>query len=274
MDHVDYFKSMEHIRGSYARFAAITGKEGYAVYNADDSDVRMALCGYEGTAVTFGITSADADLRAVNITERGERYSFDAEEHGETVCHIDLSVTGYHNIYNALAAVAVCRLCGLDREKIEKGLHGFSGAARRMELKGHLCGAPVYDDYGHHPTEVEATLRGAMGHRVEGGRLFCLFQPHTYSRTAALLDDFASALSVADRVLVADIYAAREIDTLGVSSELLAERTGSKAVACHGFESAAALLTDEVKQGDAVVVMGAGDIYKIFKLLEFDEDKK
>ena len=274
MDHVDYFKSMEHIRSSYARFAAITGKEGYAVYNADDSDVRRSLSSYEGTGISFGITSADADLRAVNITEKNMKYSFDAEEHGETVCHIDLSVTGYHNIYNALAAVAVCRLCGLDREGIESGLHHFSGASRRMELKGSISGAPVYDDYGHHPTEVSATLKGAMGHRADGGRLFCLFQPHTYSRTSALLDDFASALDVADRVVVADIYAARETDTLGVSSELLAEKIGEKAVACHGFDRAAELLTREVKQGDAVVVMGAGDIYKIFDLFEFDEDKK
>ena len=274
MDHVDYFKSMEQIRRSYASFASLTGSCGYAVYNSDDSDVCEALVSYAGRKISFAIDDESADIRAQNIVGENERYSFDVVERGETVCHIALSVTGRHNIYNALAAVAVCRLCRLDRAAIERGLHDFSGAARRMELKGHIGGAPVYDDYGHHPTEVETTLRGAVGTRARDGRLFCLFQPHTYSRTQALLDDFAKALRVADRVLVADIYAARETDTMGMSAELLAEKIGERAVACHSFSEAVDLLRAEVCGSDSVVVMGAGDIYKIFDHLEFDEDRK
>ncbi|MBQ8849704.1 MAG: UDP-N-acetylmuramate--L-alanine ligase [Clostridia bacterium] len=274
MDHVDYFKSMEQIRRSYASFASITGEDGYAVFNADDANVRLALEGYGGHRISFGIDSADADLRAVNIVSKNERYSFDVTERGETVCHIDLSVTGRHNIYNALAAVAVCLLCGLDREAIERGLFSFCGAARRMEYKGSLSGVPVFDDYGHHPTEVAATLSGAAGLVGRCGRLFCLFQPHTYSRTHALFEDFAEALDVADRVLIADIYAARETDTLGVSSELLARRIGKKARAPQSFSEAAELIKSETKKGDAVVVMGAGDIFKIFDLFGFDEDEK
>lgn len=274
MDHVDYFKSMEQIRRSYANFAALTGSDGHVIYNSDDEDVRLALEDYVGNRISFGINEADADIRAVNIKNNNEKYSFDAVEKGVTICHIDLTVTGKHNIYNALAAVAVCRLCGLERERIENGLHGFTGASRRMELKGHLRGASVYDDYGHHPTEVRTTLAGARGNRAEGGRLYCLFQPHTYSRTKALLDDFARALRVADRVLVADIYAARETDTLGVNAEVLAERIGERATACHSFSEAANMLTEELRAGDTAVVMGAGDIYKVFELLEFDEDKK
>ncbi len=274
MDHVDYFKSLEQIRSSYAKFAALTGKDGRVIYNSDDENVRLALDGYEGRRISFAVNDADADLRAVNITEKGQRYSFDVAGDGQILCHIDLAVTGKHNIYNALAAVAVCRLCGLDRNRIEKGLGSFSGAARRMEKKGALNGAPVFDDYGHHPTEVGATLRGALGLRGDGGRLFCLFQPHTYSRTHALFDDFADALAVADRVLLADIYAARETDTLGVSSTLLAERIGQKALFCPSLAEAAETLKKEMKKGDAAVVMGAGDIYKIFSILEFDEDEK
>ena len=274
MDHVDYFKSLEQIKSSYGSFAKLTGKDGVAVYNCDDQNVNDAVENFQGRLISFGIDNRDAMLRAVNITEVGEKYSFDVTENGSLVCHVDLSVTGYYNIYNALAAVAVCRLCGLDRTEIENGLHSFSGAARRMELRGRLSGVPFFDDYGHHPTEAAATLKGALGYKAEGGRLFCLFQPHTYSRTAALFEELAEALAVADRIVVADIYAARETDMLGVSAELLARRIGEKATACHSFAEGAELLTREVREGDAVVIMGAGDIYKIFELFEFDKEQK
>lgn len=272
MDHVDYFKSMEQIRTSYARFASITGKDGYAVYNCDDTDVTMALKNYEGNRITFGIDSENADVRAVNIGVLRGRHFFDVTVNGKYFCHIRLSVTGYHNIYNALATVAVCRLCGLDGKRIAKGLESFKGAARRMEYKGTLNGADVYDDYGHHPTEVAATLRGASGLVSEVGRLFCVFQPHTYSRTAALFDDFADALAVADRVMLANIYAARETDTLGVSSEKLALRIGERASAHPDLCSVAEALKNEAHDGDTVIVMGAGDIYKIFDMLDLDKE--
>ncbi len=273
MDHVDYFKSMEQIIGSYRKFASLTGRGGCAVYNSDDENVREAVGDCEGELVSFGILNESAELRAVNITEKGEKYSFDIEYRGRYFCHIDLSVTGYYNIYNALAAAAVCRLCGLSAADIERGLLSFSGAARRMELKGKISGVPIFDDYGHHPTEVRATLLGAKGYRAEGGRLFCLFQPHTYSRTAALFEELAEALSIADRVILADIYAARESDTLGVSSELLAEKIGRGAVAVDSFREGAELISREIRTGDAVVVMGAGDIYKIFGLFKFDGEE-
>jgi UDP-N-acetylmuramate--alanine ligase len=137
-----------------------------------------------------------------------------------------------------------------------------------MELKGTVNGARVYDDYGHHPTEVATTLEGVRK-MLNGGRLFCVFQSHTYSRTRALLDDFISALSVADRVIVADIYAARELDTLGVTPELLAEKIEG-GVACHGFSNIAKMLQNELSDGDIAVVMGAGDIWHVFEHLNFD----
>lgn len=272
MDHVDYFKSMEQIRRSFARFADKTGKCGYAVYNCDDGEVISALADYDGNRITFGIKNESAAIRAVNVECIDGRYAFDVVADGEMYCHIRLSVTGYHNIYNALATVAVCRLCGLDREKTVTGLEGFHGAARRMEFKGTVRGCSIYDDYGHHPTEVKTTLMGARGLARSGGRLMCVFQPHTYSRTAALFNDFCEALSVADKVFLADIYAARETDTLGVSSELLASEIGEKARAGNDLSTLVEMLNDELTANDVVVVMGAGDIYKIFDIMNFDTE--
>ncbi len=269
MDHVDYFKSMEHIRRSYRRFAEIAG---VCVSNADDDEVNEAMKGYGGKLIRFGIDSLDADVRACDICEREGCYEFDIVAYGELLCHVALSVTGYHNIYNALACAAALSFVGIDGEDIARGLEKFGGAARRMEYKGMLNGARVYDDYGHHPTEVETTLKGAKG--MTKGRLFCVFQSHTYSRTAALLDGFAQALSVADRVIITDIYAARETDTKGITPELMAERTGEKAVACHGFDKAAELLKAELEADDVAIVMGAGDVWHTFDYLELKREKK
>ena len=268
LDHVDYFEDLEHIKRSYRAFADIALKnQGYAVANGDDANVRDALCGAENT-VYFGIESKDARVRAENISEELGRYSFDLIYENKLVCRIALSVSGYYNIYNALATAAAALLCGVEPSAIADGIKSFTGASRRMELKGFVNGARVYDDYGHHPTEVKATLSGVKK-MLGGGRLFCVFQSHTYSRTRALLDDFISALSVADRVIIADIYAAREVDTLGVTPEIIAEAIDGGA-ACHGFENIAEMLESELREGDIAIVMGAGDIWRVFEHLNFD----
>ena len=267
MDHVDYFKSMEHIRRSYRSFASITGQGGCVVANADDEEVRTALSGIEPRVVSFGIESRDADVRAENIECKKGRYSFDIIAKGEKVCRAELSVSGYHNIYNALATAAVALECGLGGEQIKRGLKDFTGAARRMEYKGECGGAEIYDDYAHHPTEIRATLEGAKRMVEEGGRLWCVFQSHTYSRTAALIDGFAESLSIADCVLVCDIYAAREENIYGVSPEKLAELIdGARAV--HGFDEPAEILKRELKDGDVAIIMGAGDVWKVFERLD------
>ncbi len=269
MDHVDYFHSMEQIRSSYRRFADITGDDGYAVVNADNSDVMKALGGYRGHLLTFGIHEGSV-FRAVNIKETNGRYSFDIIMYGNKFCHVDLSVPGYHNVYNALACAAAAYICGLSPESISQGLHKFCGARRRMEPKGKLNGADVYDDYGHHPTEVATTLSGAK--KLSAGKLWCVFQPHTYSRTKAMFGDFVKALSVADAVLTVDIYAARETDNLGVSSALLSEAIGEKSIYCDSLSKAAAVLTSQIRADDTVVVMGAGDVYKIFDELRLEKE--
>ena len=267
MDHVDYFKSMEHIRRSYRSFASIAGQDGCVVANADDEEVRAALSGIEPRVVSFGIESPDADVRAENIECKKGRYSFDIIANGDTVCRAELSVSGYHNIYNALATAAVALECGLGGEQIKNGLKAFTGAARRMEYKGECGGVPIYDDYAHHPTEIRATLEGAKRMVEDGGRLWCVFQSHTYSRTAALLDGFAESLSIADRVLVCDIYAAREENIYGVTPEKLAELIdGARAV--HGFDEPAQILKSELREGDVAIIMGAGDVWKIFGRLD------
>ena len=267
MDHVDYFKSMEHIRRSYRSFASIAGQDGCVIANADDEEVRAALSGIEPRVVSFGIESPDADVRAENIECKKGRYSFDIIAKGDTVCRAQLSVSGYHNIYNALATAAVALECGLGGEQIKNGLKAFTGAARRMEYKGECGGVPIYDDYAHHPTEIRATLEGAKRMVEEGGRLWCVFQSHTYSRTAALIDGFAESLSIADRVLVCDIYAAREENVYGVNPEKLADMIdGARAV--HGFDEPAEILKRELKDDDVAIIMGAGDVWKIFERLD------
>ena len=270
MDHVDYFHSMEQIHASFAAYAAKTGRDGFAVVNGDDAEVGAALSDYEGTLVRFGLVDPTCDYLAKNLAcERG-RWSFDLVERGESLCRINLGIVGRHQIYNALATTAVCRILGLTPEQISRGLAAFSGAKRRMERKGSMQGAEVYDDYGHHPTEIKATLAGAVAIPERDGRLFCVYQPHTYSRTAALLDEFTTAFGDADRVLLVDIYAARETDTLGVSSALLAERIGERASYAGSVENAAEMLRSELREGDAVIVMGAGNIDRMFKVLEKD----
>lgn len=264
LDHVDYFKSITQVRRSFSDFAAITGPEGYAVVNGDDDNVRLAMAGYMGTLVTFGL-SPDCDYTAYNIEYISGMASFDVYFRGQYAAHISLSVPGRHNIYNALAAFASAMICGLDPDTVAEGLSHYLGAGRRMEYKGKWQDVDVYDDYAHHPTEIAVTLQGF--HDMGFGHVFCIYQPHTYSRTAALWDDFVSALGTADRVLMVDIYAARETDTLGVSSSLLAQAIGDNADYCASFEEVIAILGAEAQPGDAIVVMGAGTVYRIFPYL-------
>ena len=267
MDHVDYFHSIEQIQSSFARFADITGKNGYTIANGDDENVTAALKGYCGNLLTFGIKNKNADFVAENIEKKNGLYCFDVIYDGAVLCRISLSVSGYHNIYNALAAAAAAHLCGLSGEDISAGLASFRGASRRMEYKGQLSGASVYDDYGHHPTEVKTTLEGAKAMCEGRGRLLCAFQSHTYTRTREFLDEFVEALSVADRIFSVDIYSAREVDDLGVSAKLIAELIGDKASYCPSFEDTARAILHEAREGDVVVVMGAGDVYHVFDYL-------
>ena len=269
LDHVDYFENIEQVCDSYTKFAAITGSNGRVIANIDNEYIPQVLEGYEGEVVSFGVMTKSADYTAINIRYPSGCAEFDVMHKGEYVAHVKLSVTGEHNIYNALAAFAAGHISGLDPEKIVRGLYKFGGAKRRMEFKGTINGALVYDDYGHHPTEVATTLSGVKK-RDDIGRLFCVFQPHTYTRTYALLDDFAKSFDSVEQVYIADIYPARETDNLGISGKTLAIRIGDKAEYISGFENLANEINSVLKEGDVLVVMGAGDIYKLFDHLNFD----
>lgn len=264
MDHVDYFESMAHIRSSFRRFAEKTLPKGVVVANGDDENVRAALEGYEGRVIRFSLADERAEFYATSLTEAQGCSSFDIMAFGRLFCRAQLRVSGRHNVYNALASAAAAYLCGIDGEGVAKGLAAFSGAKRRMEYKGCFQGAEVYDDYGHHPTEVKTTLEGAaaMGYR----RTVCVFQSHTYSRTAGLFDEFLAAFGAADEVIVADIYAAREKDTGLVSGQKLAEALPNGRYV-GDFDAIAAYLRKTIGEGDLLVVMGAGDIYRIFEKL-------
>ena len=258
-------KSMEHINSSFARYAALTGKGGACIANADDENIMSSVEKYQGELITFGL-SKPADYTAKDIRVEDSRLRYELVYHGVTVADINLAICGKHNVYNSMAAAAAAHSCGVSFESIEAGLSVFVGAGRRMEYKGRAFGADIYDDYGHHPTEVAATLRGAR-EMFPGRRIICVFQPHTFSRTAALLDKFKYSFDAADMVVLADIYAAREENVYGISSRALCESIGDRAIYGGSFAHCGIILQRELRENDVVVVMGAGDIYKIYSVL-------
>lgn len=266
LEHVDYFKSIEQIIESFGKYASLTGEDGFAIACADDSNIMSAVEGYKGHLLTFGF-SPEADITAKNISYTCAVQEFDVYMKGEYAVHVSLPVFGKHNILNALAAFGAAYVCGICPEDIADGLSSYAGAKRRMEHKGSVCGACVYDDYAHHPTEIYATLSGAK--QFCRGRLICAFQPHTYSRTYALLDNFKEAFMPADIVILADIYAAREKDTGLVSSKVIADMLGEKGIYAGSLERVASEIKNITREGDVVIVMGAGDIYKVFDLTDF-----
>ena len=270
MDHVDYFHSIEQMRESYASFAKITEKSGAVIYNADDENTVRALEDYRGRRLSFGIDNDSATFRAVDISFNGKGYSFTVLKDGELYTRVDLAVSGRHNILNALAATAAAYYGGISADATSKGLSLFSGTHRRMEYKGKLNGADIYDDYAHHPTEIAATLEAAKA-LANGRRLVCVFQSHTYSRTHALMEGFASTLKAADKVLIAPIYPARETDTLGVDQYVLAANIGTSAEGCADFGDIAKKLKNELSEGDMAIIMGAGDINSIFNSLGLEK---
>ena len=261
MDHPDYFKSLEQIKDSFHRYLDIPDADGFDIVNADDENVMDSVRGCHAQTVTFGIDSPNADYRAADITYPDGRAAFTVLRRGVEFCRIHLSVTGQHNILNALACAAAADQCGLSPDVIAAGLSNFTGADRRMEFKGYLksCAIriPVYDDFGHHPSEIRTTLAGAR--RMDCSRLRCVYQPHTYSRTAELFEDFVTAFDGCDEVFFVDIYAARETNTYGVTSEQLADRIPHASYFADREALCSHLLTT-AREGDLLIVMGAGDI--------------
>ena len=252
-DHLDYFKDLADIQKSFHKFAEMATFG--VVANGDDPHTVQALEGID--YVTFGLGDGNR-IHAANMCPDWRH--FDVLCDGEFYCHLDMGVLGRHNAMNALAASAAAWMMGIPGQAVSRGLVSFHGAGRRMEFKGKFHGADVYDDYAHHPDEVAATI-SAVRDAMPGRRLVLAFQPHTYSRTSALFDDFVRELSRADVLVLAEIYAARERNTIGISSADVAEKIPG-AVFCETLPEVTEYLRQNVREGDVVLTMGAGDIFR------------
>ena len=263
-DHLDFFKDLDDIRHSFRLFAELLPEDGTLVINGDIENLSYITDGLACRVVTFGReASLDYSASDIQYDEQGNA-SFDLIRHGIPSGHVTLSVGGEHNVYNALSAIAVADLLGVSAETIQEGLLSFHGTDRRFEYKGEFNGIIVIDDYAHHPTEIEATLKSAAHYPHR--ELWCIFQPHTYTRTKALFDEFAQALSHTDHLILADIYAARETDTLGISSEQLARAAasyGCDAIYLPSFDEIEKYVRDHCQSGDLLITMGAGDVVNI-----------
>lgn len=262
-DHLDFFKDIEDIRHSFHEFVMRLPEDGTVIINSEIRDYQEIVKDFKGKVVTVGFRGAHVGAEDIRFDELA-RPSFTLTIDGQKSERIALSVPGEHNVHNALAAIAVALELKMDPSVFKKGLSSFGGAERRFEKKGELDGVTIIDDYAHHPQEIEATLRAAQHYPHK--RIVCVFQPHTYSRTRALLPQFAKALSLADQVVLADIFPARETDTLGVSSGNIAElirEGGGKAEYIPTFDGIETYLLENLQEGDLCITMGAGDVYKV-----------
>lgn len=264
-DHLDFFKDLDDIRHSFHLFAQKTPQEGVLIINSEIENLSYITEGLPCPVLTFG-KDETSDYYPANITYNETGFpGFDVIHHGQTLGHIQLSVPGEHNVLNALAATALCLNLNLSFETIQKGLQAFTGTNRRFQIKGNIHGITIVDDYAHHPDEIAATLKAAQSYPHK--HLWCVFQPHTYTRTKALFDDFAQALSKAEHVVLADIYSAgRETNDLGVSSQQLSNaisELGTPSYYFPSFDEIETFLLQNCESGDLILTMGAGDIFKV-----------
>ena len=252
-DHLDYFKDLEDVQKSFHKFAELA--TACVIANGDDEHTVQAMEGLD--YISFGLKETNR-IHAENMCPDWRH--FDVICDGEFYCHLDMGVLGRHNALNALAAAAAAWMMGIPGEAVSTGLESFHGAGRRMEFKGRWGGADIYDDYAHHPDELAATI-DAVRASMPGRRLVLAFQPHTYSRTNALFEDFVRELKKADLIILAEIYAARERNTIGISSAHLAEQIPGS-VFCETLPEVTAFLQKNIQEGDVVLTMGAGDIFR------------
>ncbi len=263
-DHMDFFKDLSDIRDSFHRFAGLLPEDGLLVLNKEIADPQEITEGLSAKVVTYGLSGTE-DYTADSISYDKEGCASFRLIHGKKeVGTITLHVPGLHNVSNALAAIAASTELQIPFADIQKGIAAFSGTDRRFQYKGTWNNVTIIDDYAHHPTEIRATLNTAVNYPHK--ELWCVFQPHTYTRTSAFLKDFAKALSLADHVVLADIYAAREKNTIGISSLDLLKELQNLGTDCHyypSFEEIEKFLSKKCMHGDLLITMGAGDVLKI-----------
>ena len=268
-DHLDYFKNFENIKNAFIKYVKLLPDDGLLVVNGDDKNALDLIQYAKGTSISYGITNKNTDFFAVNIVFDNDGFpEFDVYSKNSFYGRIKLNVPGMHNVLNALACIALCDYYGIKYETIKNALLSFTGALRRFEFKGKVNGASVYDDYGHHPAEIIATAKALMNKKYN--QSWVVFQPHTYSRTKMLLDDFAKALLNFDNIIILDIYAAREKNTYGISSKDLADRIcslGKDAKYIPDFDECVNYLKSNVKENDIVLTQGAGTVTEIGPML-------
>jgi len=275
-DHLDYFGTLENIKKSFRKFSEMTSK--VLIVNGTDKNTMDAVSGLDKKIITFG-SDRSCDFYPENVNhENGLLTTFDAMYKGEKLGNITLHVAGIHNVLNSLAAVAVSHYLNIDFAAVQKGLEEFRGAKRRFEKLGEEKGITVVDDYAHHPTELEATLRAAM--EMNFNKVWAIFQPFTFSRTKLLLEDFARVLQIPDKTVLTDIMGSREKNTYGIFTRHLAERIPD----CIWFpQDETAEWDDERKyfnfrqicdhvcenavSGDLIITLGCGDAYKIARMI-------
>lgn len=277
-DHLDFFKDINDIRHSFKVFADKLDENGTLVINSGIDALNYFTADLKAKFITFGMDPETSDYYPANISYNNFACaSFDimrrvvSNENGnsilktpEKMCRVSLKVPGEHNILNALAAFATGMVMNIPVLTIKAGLNFYAGTDRRFQYKGSFNGVTIIDDYAHHPDEIEATLTAARNYPHK--TIWCVFQPHTYTRTKALMDRFAKALTLADKVVLADIYAARETDTLGISSKDLKDKVeilGTEAYYFPSFSAIEEFLQKKCINGDLLITMGAGNVVLI-----------
>ena len=263
-DHLDFFKDIDDIRNSFRKFAELLPQDGTLIINHDIEHLNKITESLSCPFITYGFDDSSDYYASDIMYDELAHPSFTVHDRAHEDLQIHLSVPGRHNVSNALAAIAFADLCGLSRNITAQALNAFNGTNRRFEKKGEIGGITIIDDYAHHPTEITATLQAAKNYPHK--TTWCIFQPHTYTRTKALMNDFAKALSIADKVVLADIYAARETDTLGISSKTLQSEIKKLGTECYYFpcfDEIENFLLENCTQGDLLITMGAGDIVKV-----------
>ena len=263
-DHLDYYKDLDDIKSAFTDFAALIPSDGVLVVCADSANTMQCLDRAKAKPITYGFDQGE--YRPCNLTFDDFGYpTFDIYNGGEKLTTLTLSVVGRHNVLNATAVYAASLAMGLDADAIKAGLEGYAGTKRRFENKGYYNGALIVDDYAHHPTEIEATFASVK--KIKHNTVWCIFQPHTYTRTKALFDDFAKVLSGVDRVIVTDIYAAREKDTGLVHARELADAIPS-AKYIADFDEIASYIKKVAQKGDIIITMGAGNVVDIGEMIK------
>lgn len=267
-DHLDFFKDIDDIRNSFHQFASLLPSKsdgGALIINGDIPNVEEITASLSCKVITYGSSSCcDYIPTDVTFDEFGHPSFILAKSDGTNEGTYSLCVPGLYNVYNACAAIAAAKLLGIDDNVISRALSDFNGTDRRFEYKGKINGFSIIDDYAHHPTEITQTLKAAKNYPHKA--IWCVFQPHTYTRTKAFLPEFAKALTLSDKIILADIYAAREKDTLGISSKTLQkeiEKLGHECYYFSSFEEIENFILENCTKDDLLITMGAGDVVQI-----------